>query len=94
MRLEEAAREVYGVTVREMASFGQAQAQDAVTRLHEGKVGGHVGVRTRVRLHVRVFGAKELLRPVDSEPLDLIDELAAAVITLAGIPLSILVGQD
>jgi hypothetical protein len=34
------------------------------------------GLRARVRLHVRVLGAEELLRAVDGELLDLVDDLA------------------
>jgi hypothetical protein len=44
-----------------------------------------------VRLHVRVLGAEELLRAVDRELLDLVDDLAAAVVALAGIALGVLV---
>ena len=37
----------------------------------------------RVRLHVRVLGAEELLGARDRELLDLVDDLAAAVVALA-----------
>jgi hypothetical protein len=37
-----------------------------------------------VRLDVRVLGAEQLLRPVDRELLDLVDHLAAAVVTAPG----------
>jgi hypothetical protein len=40
-----------------------------------------------------MLGAEELLRTVDRELLDLIDDLAPAVVALAGIPLRVLVGR-
>ncbi len=48
-------------------------------------------MRARVRLDVRVLGAEELLRAVDRELLDLVDDLAAAVVAAAGIALRVLV---
>jgi hypothetical protein len=44
-----------------------------------------------VRLHVRVLRAEELLRTVDRELLDLVDDLAPAVVALARIALRVLV---
>ena len=46
-----------------------------------------------VRLDVGVLGAEELLGPVDGQLLDLVDDLAAAVVALAGIALGVLVGE-
>ena len=43
-----------------------------------------VGLAPGVRLHVGVLGAEELLGAVDGELLDHVDELAAAVVALAG----------
>jgi len=45
----------------------------------------------RVRLHVRVLRAEQLLRTVARKILDLVDDLAAAVVALAGIALGVLV---
>ncbi len=42
-------------------------------------------------LHVRVLGAEELLRAVDGELLDLVHDLAAAVVPPARIALGVLV---
>ena len=69
----------------------EAQREDRVAGLQHGHVDGHVRRRARVGLHVRVLGAEELLRAVDRELLDLVDDLAAAVIALAGIALGVLV---
>ncbi len=46
-----------------------------------------------VRLDVGVLGAEQLLGPVDRQLLGHVDELAAAVVALARIPLGVLVGQ-
>ena len=54
---------------------------------------GRVGLGARVRLHVDVLGAEELLGPVDGELLGDVDELAAAVVALARIALGVLVGE-
>jgi hypothetical protein len=45
-----------------------------------------------VRLDVRVLGAEQLLRAVDRELLDLVDDLAAAVVATTRIALGLLVG--
>jgi hypothetical protein len=42
-------------------------------------------------LNVCVVGAEEILRTVDCELLDLVDDLAAAVVAPAGVPLRVLV---
>ena len=44
-----------------------------------------------VRLHVGVVGAEERLGAVDRELLELVDDLAAAVVALPGIALGVLV---
>ena len=55
------------------------------------EVDGHVRLRARVRLDVGVLGSEELLRAVDRELLDLVDDLAAAVVAPARIALGVLV---
>ena len=58
------------------------------------QVDGHVGVGARVRLHVGVLGAEQRLDALAGEVLDLVDDLVAAVVALAGIALGVLVGED
>ena len=55
------------------------------------EVDGHVRLRAGVRLDVRVLGAEERLRAVDRELLDLVDDLAAAVVAPPRIALGVLV---
>ena len=87
----EPAREVDLEPVREVAAVVEPQAEDRVAGLQQREVRGHVRLRARVRLDVRVLGAEELLRAVDRELLDLVDDLAAAVVAAAGIALGVLV---
>ena len=65
-----------------------------VAGLDDGGVGGHVGRGARVRLHVGVVAAEELLGAVAGEVLDHVGELASAVVALGGIALGVLVGED
>ena len=87
----EATREVDLEAVREMAAVVEPEREHGVSGLHEREVDGHVRLRPRVGLDVRVLGAEQALRPVDRELLDTVDDLAAAVVALAGIPLGVLV---
>ena len=59
--------------------------------MHRG-VDGHVRLRARVRLDVGVLGAEQRLCAVDGQLLDLVDDLAAAVVAPARIALGVLVG--
>ena len=77
--------------VGEMAAVVEPEREHGVARLHQPEVDRHVRLRARVRLHVRVLGAEERLGPVDRELLDLVDDLAAAVVALARVALGVLV---
>ncbi len=87
----EPAAEVDLQAVRQMTAVVEAEREDRVPGLEGGHVDGHVRLRARVRLDVRVLGAEQLLRAVDRELLDLVDDLAAAVVALAGVTLGVLV---
>ena len=94
MDLVQPAREVEGHAVGQVAAVGKVHAHDPVARFEDAEVGGHVGLRTRVRLDVDVLGTgEERDRPFLRKPLGDIDELAAAVVALAGQALGVLVGQ-
>ena len=69
----------------------QLEREDRVAGLQDREVDGHVRLRPGVRLDVRVLGAEERLRAVDRELLDLVDDLAAAVVAAARIALGVLV---
>ena len=68
-------------------------AEDGVAGLEAGEEDGHVRLSAGVRLDVRLLAAEQFQQALDGEPFGDIDELAAAVIALAGIALGILVGE-
>ena len=69
------AGEVELVAVGEVAAVGQVQAENRVAGLQHGGVGGLVGLRAGVRLHVGVFGVEELLGAVAGQVFDDVGEL-------------------
>src|ERR1044071_5321266 len=56
------AGEVQGVAVREVPAVREVHAENRVAVLQGREVDGHVRLRARVRLHVRVLRAEYLLR--------------------------------
>ena len=72
----------------------EPQREHGVARLEQAEVDGHVRLCAGVRLHVGVLGAEERLGAVDRELLELVDDLAAAVVALPGVALGVLVGRD
>ena len=87
----EAAGEVDLEPVCEVAAVVEPEGEDRLARLEQREVRGHVRLCARMRLHVRVLGAEELLRAVDRELLDLVHDLAAAVVAASWIALGVLV---
>ena len=79
--------------VRQVSAVGQVEAQHRVARLERGEIDRRVRLRAAVRLHVGELGAEQLLRPVDGQLLDDVDELAAAVVALARIAFGVLVRE-
>ena len=93
--LVELAAEVCGAAVRQVSPGGQVHAHHPIAGLTHRHVHRGVGLRSGVWLHVHVVRAEELLRALDRERLDLVDDLAgAAVVTAAGVPLGVLVGEQ
>ena len=88
------AGEVELVAVREVPAMGEVEPHDGVARLEHGGVGGLVGLRAGMRLHVDVLGAEKLFGAVAGQVLHHVGEFAAAVVALAGIAFGVLVGED
>ena len=88
------AGEIERVAVREVAAVRQVHAQDGVAGLQHRGVGGLIGLRAGMRLHVGVLGAEQLLGALARQVFDDVGELAAAVVALAGIAFGVLVGED
>jgi hypothetical protein len=81
------------VAVREVAAVSEAHAQHRVAGFEHRDVDGLIRLASRVRLDVGVIGAKEFLGALDGERFRDIDELAPAVVALAGQTLRVLVRQ-
>jgi len=86
-------REVDGKTMREMPPMGKVHGEDRIPGLQSSGIDRLIGRRTRMRLHVGMFGAKSRLGPLDRQPLDLVHHFAAAVVALARVSLGVLVGE-
>ena len=71
----------------------QAHRQHGVAGLEQRGVRRQVGAGAGVRLQVRVLRAEQLLRPGDADLLGPVDDLATAVVALAGVALGVLVRQ-
>ena len=92
------AGEVEVHAVGEVAARVKRHTHEAVARLHQRELHSHVGLSAGVRLHVHGHLdtsrlAEQLLRAFLSNALNDVDVLAAAVVALARIAFSILVGQ-
>ena len=81
------------VPMREVATMGEIEPEDGVAGLQHRRVRRRVGLRARVRLHVRKLSAENLLGPVARQVLHHVGVLASAVVAPAGVPLGILVRE-
>ena len=75
----------------EVPAVVEPETEDRVAGLQEREVGGHVRLRARVRLHVCMLRAEEIHGAIDRQLLDLVHDLAAAVVAAAGVALRVLV---
>ena len=80
-------------SVREMTAMGQIHAKHLISRLQHSKKDRHIGLCTRMGLHIYILTAKDLFRSCNSQILHHVHTLAAAVISLSGITFRILIGQ-
>ena len=92
--LEPLAAHVDRRAVREMAARIEIEAHEGVAGLQQRQEHGLVHLAARVRLNVRELGAEKLFGALDRERLDLVDVLAAAIVTLARITFGVLVGEN
>ena len=92
--LEIFTRHVDRRTVREVSSVCKVQSHERIARLHAGEENGHVGLCARMGLHVGVLRAVETADALDGQRLDLVHDLAAAVVARSGIAFGVFVGQD
>ncbi|EPQ70970.1 Serine hydroxymethyltransferase [Mycobacterium marinum MB2] len=90
----ELAGEIDPHPVGEVAPVSQREPENGVSGIEQRVHGGRIGSRTRMWLHVGVFGAEERFDAVDGQLLHAVDEFAAAVVAPARVALGVLVGQD
>ena len=77
-----------------MAAMGEIHGQNSVANFECGKIDCHVGLSTAVGLDVDMFGAEQLLGPIDCQLFNSIDILTAAVPSFARIAFRIFVRED
>ncbi|MNF98078.1 hypothetical protein D3C84_809260 [compost metagenome] len=87
------AGKIHRGAVGQVAAMGQGHAQDGVAGFKYRQENRLVGLGTGVRLHVDVFAVEQLASAFDGQVLDFIDDLAAAVVTLARIAFGVFVGE-
>ena len=92
-RLEPAPRQIDRRAVGEMAAGGEIEPHEGVARLHQRHEHFGIGRGAGMRLHIGERAAEQLGHPLDRQPFDDVDILAAAVIAPARQPFRILVGQ-
>ena len=92
--LVELAAEVGRAAVGQVAAGREVHPHHPVPDLADRLVDGGVGLAAGVRLHVHVGRPEELSRAVLGEGLDLVHDLAAAVVAPAGVSLGVLVGEQ
>ena len=92
-RAEPPAGHRHAPAVGEVAAHRQRHPHHRVAGLAEGEVDGEVGWRSRVRLDVYVLDPEHVLRALDCERLEPIDDLLALVVAAAGVALRVLVGE-
>ena len=93
-RMIKLAADVDRGAVGQVTAMRKRHAEYGVAGTQDRGIHREIGLRTRMRLDVRVFRLEQLAGAVDRELLGDVDVLAAAVITFAGITLGILVGQQ
>ena len=71
----------------------QVQTHKAIAGLQHSQQHGSVSLCTGVGLHVGIFGTEQLANAVDGQLLHLVHHLATAIVSVAGVALSIFVGQ-
>ena len=89
--VEHQSREVYWAAVRQVTAVSEVQAHESVARFHHSHEHSHVGLGTRVRLHVGIFGAKELLEAFDGKRFSFVHHLTATVVAVSGVSFGIFV---
>ena len=81
-----------GTTVGQMTTVCQTHTHHAVTGLQQCQLHSHIGLSAGVGLYVGKFGTKQFLGTFNAKAFQLIHEVTAAVVTLAGKTFRVFVG--
>jgi len=92
--LEELAGKACRTPVSQMTAMTEIHSQDRVAGLEHGKVHGHIGLGTGMRLHVGIFRVEEPTGPFLSQPFGNVHKFAATIVSSAWVTLGIFIGQD
>ncbi|MNW45678.1 hypothetical protein D3C74_229490 [compost metagenome] len=90
--IEQAGR-INRAAVGQVTAVREVHPQHGVAGVDRGKVNRQVRLRTGMRLHVRMLGAKQFFGPVASDIFHDIDTFATAVIAFARISLGVFVRE-
>jgi hypothetical protein len=88
------AGEVERMAVGQVPSVRQVHPQNGVAGFEHREVDRLVRLAPRMRLHVGMLGAEQLLRAIDRQALNHVRVFAPAVVAFSGVPFSVLVGED
>ena len=86
-------RHVHRAAMGQMSAMVQVHAHDGIPGLAYRELHRHIGLGPGMRLHIGVVTAEEFLGPVDGQILHHVHTVAAAIVSLAGIPFRVFVGQ-
>ena len=79
--------------MRQVSSVREVHSKEGITGLEGGEENGGIGLRSGMGLDVRIRGAEDLLRAINSKRLDGIGLLASVVVALFWITLGLFVRQ-
>ena len=78
----------------EVTTVAEVESKESVASLETCHEHGHIGLCTRVRLHIGILCAKQLAEALACDILALVYYFTTAVVALAWITLGVLVGED
>ena len=91
--LEIFSRKITGVAVRKMAAAGQIHSQNFIPWFQHGKIYCHIGLGSRMRLDIYMFGSKEFLCPFHCQFLYFIYIFATVIPAFSGVALGVFIGH-
>ena len=77
----------------QVTALRQIHTHNSVAQIEQSEVNCKVGLRTGVRLNIRILCTEQLTCALDCDALYLVNKFTAAVVALAGKTLSVLIGQ-